>query len=280
MMLDRITPEAVTIVEKCRYGRMLVLAKDQYMGKAFLRHGEYSESEVELWRQLLQPEAIVADIGANIGAHTVALASLVHRGLVFAFEPLPTMYRMMVANVAINGIANVIPFHAAIGAERGSITVPAIDFTSESNYGGISLGAWEKGNPVPLLRLDDVLPRLDFLKVDVEGMERAVLEGASRIIRESRPILYLEANPGPDQQPLIDYVAALGYEIWWHYAPHYNADNIRGAPAADEHEEEVVSYNILCLPTHPDNNIAGLPRAYPTPETTPPGGLENVEGEP
>ena len=84
---DRCDPSLVEIAQ-CRYGRMMHLRNDRYMGRALQQYGEYSEAEVDLWRQLVQPDWILADLGANIGAHTVAMASLVPRGFVLAVEPL------------------------------------------------------------------------------------------------------------------------------------------------------------------------------------------------
>ena len=55
MIRDRIDPSKIAVVPT-RYGRMMVLENDRYMGQAMIRHGEYSESEVELWRQLLPPQ--------------------------------------------------------------------------------------------------------------------------------------------------------------------------------------------------------------------------------
>lgn len=270
MIRDRIDPSKIAVVPT-RYGRMMVLENDRYMGQAFIRHGEYSESEVDLWRQLLPAHAVVADIGANIGAHTVALASLVPDGLVYSFEPLPFLYRMMVGNVALNGLTNVKHFPIAVGAENGTLTVPPLDYSRDGNYGGLNLENHKAGNPVPVMPLDDIVPVCHFLKVDVEGMELGVLKGAQRIIRECRPGLYLENNPGPDQDVLIRYVQGLGYDVWWHYAPHFNPANVNGAEAKDEHERTVVSFNILCLPSEGNNVIDGL-------EFVPP--LENIPPTP
>jgi FkbM family methyltransferase len=274
---DRVDPALVTIVP-ARYGRMMVLKNDKYMGQAFIRYGEYSESEVELWRQLLSPYAIVADIGANIGAHTVAFSKLVPDGLVYAFEPLPFMYRMMVGNIALNGLTNVEPFQIAVGEAAGEIIVPAIDYTQDGNYGGLNLEGHKEGNVITLLPLDDLMPICHFIKADVEGMELAVLKGAQRIIRDCKPCLYLENNPGPDQDSLIRYVQGLGYDVWWHRAPHFNPNNVNGAKAEGDHEMAVASFNILCLPSSPDNQIEGLEFVPPL-ENTPPPPIENPPTE-
>ena len=210
-MIRDIADGALTrVIDGTRYGRMMVLSNDRYMGAAFSEFGEYSESEVALWRQLLEPDAICADIGANIGAHTVALASLVPAGMVVAFEPLPYLHSILHGNIALNGLTNVRAFPHAVGATAGRITVPALDYTQRDNYGGVSLVEQGVGNPVMMVRLDDVMAVCDFMKVDVEGMEQSVLEGAQRLIAACRPILYLENNPGPGQQVLIPVKKGLG----------------------------------------------------------------------
>lgn len=282
MILDRADADTVVTVS-ARYGQMMVIKGDRYMGRAFQVYGEYSESEVDLWRQILPDNAIVADVGANIGAHTVALATLVPKGLVFAFEPCRFMYQLMAGNAALNGLTNVVPYHMAVGAEAGTITVPGFDYTADNNYGGIPLGGFDanQGNPVPVAPLDSLLPRVHMIKADVEGMELAVLQGAERLIDECRPAIYMEANPedghppteGPTQLELIGHVQAKGYDCWWHFAPHYNPDNMNKAEAEGEHEATVVSYNVLCLPAEGENNV-NLPKIAPI-EKNPPGGSED-----
>lgn len=257
MILDVADGAQVTI-QPARYGRMMTLSNDTYQGAAFAHYGEYSEAEVALWRQLLPPDALVADVGANLGAHTIALASLVPDGGVFAFEPLRQLYLFLCGNIALNGLVNVMPYHAAIGATRGSLLVPPIDYTRDAPYGGMELGALEEGNPVPVITLDELLPRIDFIKADVEGMEQQVLEGATRLITQCQPILYVENNQGPKQQALIDYIQArFAYDLWWHLAPHYNPDNVRANP--ENIYGDAVSVNMLGLPHHEGTTISGLP---------------------
>lgn len=255
---DRAAPDTVQITQT-RYGRLASIRTDRYIGRALATYGEYSESEVALWRQLLHPDAIVADVGANIGAHTVALAQLVPHGAVLAIEPLLFTYHILCANVALNGLTNVRPLHAAAGAETGTLTVPALDYTMDDNFGGYPLGGeMPAGNGVPLVCLDDLLERVDFVKVDVEGMEPQVLEGTSRLIVACHPILYVENNPGPHQDDLILVMKRLGYDLWWHYAPQYNPLNYFTAPAADPEILRTVSCNMLGLPSGPAHHIEGL----------------------
>src|SRR5580704_19607430 len=77
-----------TALKECRYGRMLYLRGDIYIGRSLELYGEYGQSENALFAQLLASDQIAIEVGANIGAHTVHLAKLVGPGgTVLAFEP-------------------------------------------------------------------------------------------------------------------------------------------------------------------------------------------------
>lgn len=248
---------------QCRYGRMLYLKNDQYMGRHLQTYGEYSEGEVELWRQFVKPHWSVADIGANIGVHTLALASLAHQGTVLSIEPVPFVYRMLCANLALNAITNVVPLQAAAGFPPRTLRVGAIDYTHEDTYGGFPMGPAEGGPPVAVLPLDSVLQKVDFIKVDVEGMELEVLKGAQQLIDRFRPVLYVEANPGPTQAPLLEHLHNQGYDLWWHKPSLFNPDNYK--QSKDEWCINLISHNVIALPSHPDNHMQGFEKAYPPP---------------
>src|SRR5205823_11592949 len=117
-------------------------------------------------------------------------------------------------------------FHAAVGKAGGEILVPALDHTQDNNFGGVSLVGRGNGEPVPVLTIDGLaLPACHFIKVDVEGMEQAVLEGAAQTIASCQPFLYVE-NDRPDRSAaLVAAIARMGYALYWHKPPLYNADN-------------------------------------------------------
>lgn len=255
MLYGRADPALIRILD-CRYGRMMYLVNDAYIGRALDVYGEYSESEVALWRQFVQPNWVVADVGANIGAHTVALARLVPHGHVVAFEPIPFLYYLLCGNLALNGLTSVRALNAAAGDAPGTLQVPPLDYTKPENYGGLALGEYSQGAPVDVLPLDDVLRVVHFIKADVEGMEGAVIRGAKRLIAEYKPILYVENNPSPAMPELIDQIHALGYDLWWHYAPHFNSENYGRMPI--DLEPGVISFNMLGLPKNSPIPVNGL----------------------
>jgi|SRR5579871_761591 len=234
----------------CRHGEMVFNRNDRYIGRSLELYGEFSEQEVELFATLLQPGAFVVEGGANLGAHTLALSKLVGAdGVVIAFEPQRLVFHQLCANLALNSVTNVFAYQKALGAAEGTLLVPQIDPASEANWGGLALGGWESGEPVPVVTLDAMrFPRLDLIKADVEGMEEQVLAGAAETIARHRPVLYLEDDRPEQSESLRARVCALGYKLHPHTPALFNPDNFA------KHEENIfpgiVSTNLLCVPEH------------------------------
>lgn len=241
-----------------RHGRMLYNINDQYVGRSLDLYGEYSEREVDFFKRVVAPGDLVLDIGANIGAHTVWFAKAVAPGgAVLAFEPQRITFQTLCANLALNNTLNTMAFWQAVGDEPGRILVPVIDPRAPNNFGGLELGKYEKGEQVPVVRVDDLgLPRCKLIKVDVEGMELSVLKGATRTIQQTRPILYVENDRTQLAGDLIRYIAALGYDQYWHRPPLFNPNNFLG------HKENIfgriMSHNMICVPA--GTPVEGLSR--------------------
>jgi FkbM family methyltransferase len=216
---------------RARHGYVLYNANDTVVGRSIETYGEYYESEVEVFRQLCRPGDIVCDIGANIGVHTLALASIVgETGRVHAFEPHPTTFRLLTANVALNSLTWVDCAMAAVGAAADTVHAAAYDERIPDNFGGVTMSSDPKGPAVPLVRLDDAVdvPSLRFVKIDVEGMERDVIAGGRGTIARHRPILYVENDRLEQSRGLIADIENLDYALFWHFPPYFNADNFAG----------------------------------------------------
>jgi FkbM family methyltransferase len=186
-----------------REGYVLYNTNDIYVGQAIERYGEYGEIEAQLLRQMCRPGAVVVEVGANLGTHTLMLArSVGPQGFVYAYEPQRIVFQALCANLALNSIVNVDARHVAVGAELGSVLIPDIDYAQRNNYGGIQANGFTSGRKVRKVALDGDLDlkRLDAIKIDVEGMEREVLQGADGLIKRFRPLLYVE-NDRTEQSP-------------------------------------------------------------------------------
>jgi FkbM family methyltransferase len=259
------TPAGVRLVEG-RHGRFYIFAADMYVGRSLEAYGEWTEDEVALLCQALQPGDHVADVGANIGTHTVPLARRVEAsGSVLAFEPQPKVFELLAANVAMNGLRNVRLHNIACAAAPGSLRLPDIDYGQLGNFGGIDLKEMHglaartgRATDVPLVRLDDVCEsdRLRLLKIDVEGMETEVLRGAQRTIARCRPLLYVE-NEHPESSPLLlRALLDFGYIPYWHVVPFYNPRNFRGA--SEDIFDSMACVNNLGIPREAYVELHGL----------------------
>jgi FkbM family methyltransferase len=232
----------------CRYGPTLYIKADQYIGRSLEHYGEYSHREAVVFAQIVRPGQVVLDVGANVGVFTQALAHAVtSAGAVLSFEPQRFVHQVLCANVALGGLTWVRTFHAAVGREAGSILVPVVGYAVAGNYGGLALGGFSKGEPVPVLTIDSLkLRACHFAKIDVEGMELDVVAGADETIARCRPVLYMENNRREKSSALIGHLFDRNYRLYWHFAPMFNPDNHNGA--TDDIFGRIISTNMLCMP--------------------------------
>ena len=235
-------------LKRCREGALIYNINDVFIGRALDKYGEISRGEVIFLSQLIHPGMTVIEVGANIGVLTVPFARLVRPGgKVVAFEPQHIIYQMLCGNLALNAIDNVVAHNSAAGRTVGCITVPPIDYAQPGNFGGVSVGACAEGETAPLVTINSLaLSRCDFMKIDVEGMELAVLEGASKTLQSFRPRLYVENDRIENSPALIEHLLALDYRLYWHIPWLYNPDNFFG----DQENifPGIVSDNMVAIP--------------------------------
>lgn len=181
--------------------------------------------DVRVFASLIRPGTTVVDVGANIGMYTLFAARAVGlNGRVFAFEPVPDLYRRLVGNVAVSRAGSVTTFEVALSDRRG--TAPFHIGRSDS-MGSLVRAQTPETIDVPTEPLDEFLDRqavtrVDVLKVDVEGAEMQVVRGAQRTLaRDDRPTLFIEHNDtalragGSSAEELFQTLVGYGY------APHY-----------------------------------------------------------
>lgn len=135
------------------------------------------------------PRGLVVDAGAHIGNHTLWFAGIM--GLqVRAFEPSPSSYAALVANVNANALWHLVACHlAALGPATGKGSLRATDGNS-----GATRVAFDGAGDVDVLALDDLGLDVAVLKVDVEGQGMAVLTGCLATLERCRPLCYVETD--------------------------------------------------------------------------------------
>ena len=249
-----------TWVKRCKRGLFMYSLNDTFIGRSLHFYGEWCDTEIEFLRSLIHPGDVVLDVGANIGTHTVPFSQFVGpEGEVHAFEPLPELFHMLAGNAALNNCHNVVCRQAAVGKSLGVLPCPSIPAAHEiANRGAASFmreaaDLWPhvkeyatKAKPVRLMTIDALdLDRCDLIKIDVEGMEEAVLAGAKDTVRRCRPLIYLEGRER--EESLADFLDASGYVAWWSFHNYFNPANAFGQ-TRDIWPEIGPSINLLCAP--------------------------------
>ncbi len=213
------------------HGQLLIhLDVQSWVERKILCKGYYEPWVSGFLARTLKPGHIALDIGANIGCHTLVMASSVgEKGRVLAFEPNPKMLTRLRANVRLNGFEQVDLFATALGNQSGSgsIFIPA---DTEHNQGVASmhrcnLASGSQEVSIAVQSLDDVvrekrLQRVDLIKMDVEGHEWEVLLGAKQTLERFRPILVFEfshrqwRNAGFSPEQVEELLSEFGYQLY------------------------------------------------------------------
>lgn len=172
---------------------------------------------------------VAIDGGANIGVHTLEWARHMHGwGSVVAFEAQEMVFYALAGNIALNNCLNARARLAALGQSCGELRIPQPDYLRHGSFGSLELRQTSRTEfigqdvsyedskcvSVPLVNLDS-LPwaRIDFVKLDVEGMEADVLRGAQAALARHRPILLVEVVKS-DINELRSMLSALGYQAF------------------------------------------------------------------
>ena len=167
---------------------------DDYIKSRIVEDRHWEEDVTEWLESHIRPGTVALDVGAHIGTHTVLMSELVGpRGRVYAFEPQWKVFRELYYNLALNGSNNAVALRYALG--DGEPTVIEMNPATEGNEGGTGVGAG--GDRVELRTLDSFrFQKVSLLKIDVEGFENPVLDGARRTIRRERPAIIIEIMGG------------------------------------------------------------------------------------
>lgn len=181
-------------------GHEMTVFTPDHVGDKIASQGLYEKENLQLLLALLKrlPEAVVLDIGANIGNHTLAFATAAAE--VHAFEPMPHIHRVLADNVARNPLpAKVVAHHCALSDTEGSDT---LYIRLDGNYGASSFD--KRSDAVEAVTVvkhvgdsylrEQGIGRVDFVKIDVEAHEVFVLRGLKDTLARDLPVLTMEWN--------------------------------------------------------------------------------------
>ena len=205
--------------------RFWIRGDDRFISRS-VASGDYEPVETAFIRRQVKKGMNVLDIGANVGWFTVNMAMLVGpAGRVDAFEPREDIVHYLRRTITENRLGNVVIHHCALGAENGSA---AVTFAGDDgNPGGTYLVFSAEPEPgarlqhVPVRRLDSIVwSGVDFIKIDVEGAEKLVFDGAEILLSRDRPLILSEINEpalrrtsGMAVPDYLSYFAEIDYEV-------------------------------------------------------------------
>jgi FkbM family methyltransferase len=200
-------------------------------------HGFYEPRIMEAIGDILAPDSIALDIGANIGALSIAMSWASPHGLVYAFEASRSNYRHLCLNVGENTPGNVVPAHLALWDEATTLEisyVPHVAGCSFHSPSGVREGATELVAARPLdewVEEAGLTPDrpIRLIKLDVEGAESRVLRGARGTLEAHQPQLLIEFNPEPIERFFDDDPRALA-ELLLEIFPMVDAFDPDGGP--------------------------------------------------
>jgi FkbM family methyltransferase len=201
------------------------LRLENYLDREIFLHGEFEPRTTELVREFLKPGMRVLDVGANFGYFTLIFARLVGTtGRVWAFEPAQTYRERLFWHLRENAVTDrvvVLDYGLSAREETRVLHIGDSSATLHPAADEASLGS----ETIRLRSLDGVagelaLPRIDLVKVDIDGHEPYFLAGAERLLAAQRPALVMEfsqnnlATFGGDVLKLKDQIERLGYELF------------------------------------------------------------------
>jgi FkbM family methyltransferase len=217
-----------------------------FLGRHLFKRGVYERdlTEFVLRHLSLRDDAVILDIGANLGWYSMLLGKRCPRARIHAFEPEPRNLALLRENLQQNGIANV-TVHPVAVAERSG-TMQFFPY-AEKNMGRHSLVAQEGCTPIDVrvVALDEFLPavgvqpeQVDLVKIDVEGYELPALRGAQRLLR-GRPVIVAEFAPkymrraGIDPESFLRLFRDAGFTAHQFSGGVLRPETLQGASASD-----------------------------------------------
>ena len=203
------------------YGKMLVYTDDPTIGLSLDLYGEYCQAEIELLKSLSNKSTWFVDIGANIGTHTIPLSYSVER--VLAFEPDNANFDLLSKNVA-----GLCALRKNVTATKMAIGDTLVEVDTQFDFGKTKVvqGTGIKSAPLDILGL----PKVDLVKIDVEGQELKVLVGMRNILHTHKPDMLIEMQDETMYAETYDFLKSCNYSMYWFPVSTYNKNNQKNNP--------------------------------------------------
>lgn len=208
-------------------GHQMVLATGTSYPPIDMLRDTFERETTKLFNEIIEPGSTVIDVGAHVGYYTLLAARLTgSSGVVFAFEPEPQNYALLVRNIDLNGYTNVTPLKRVISSSSGTSTL----FLTPLDSGRHSTYQLDVRDTecicVQSTTIDQFIesidsPHIDLIKIDVEGAESDVFTGMPKLLNQPKPLeIIMEFNPtllriaGVDPLAFVTMPLDWGFEIF------------------------------------------------------------------
>lgn len=196
----------------------------------FLYSGGFEQQELNFFMKSLKPGDIFLDIGANGGLYSVIASKIVSpTGAVYAFEPGKYELNLLSRNISLNLCKNITVIDKAVGNTSGFVKFAvshdgAMSSLQETNHPNQSIKEWQLVNMISLDEFiqQSQIEKVDFIKIDVEGAEYLVFQGAERVLKSNERLTILfegcestSRGFGYSTKDLIDKVRDIGLTVYY-----------------------------------------------------------------
>lgn len=175
--------------------------------------GSYEYEKQTLFAKTIREGSIVFDLGAHVGFHSLLASVLVgSQGKVYAFEPMPKNLSYLKEHIRINGITNITVIDAAVSDSSGIAYFQENRCSFQGHLASV-------GNiEVKTVSLDEIIsqgeiPNPDYIKIDVEGAELQVLNGAKNLLNNVKPTIFLATHGDEIQRQCRIFLESIGYRL-------------------------------------------------------------------
>lgn len=209
------------------FDSVFVLGKESDLFRRLIMKGYYEPELAELSYRYILDDYDVIDVGSNIGFYAVALGKKLKEGRVIALEPTKTAFKRLVQNIELNNLVGKVScYNVAASNQIGKASINVIKGKEEYSSIGVMAHSSiiDKSYEVEEIScvtvdglVNDERLRPKFMKIDVEGFEHAVLDGARKTLEVHRPIVLMELSDyllfknGSSSRAIVESMRSLGY---------------------------------------------------------------------
>lgn len=253
------------VVETPSYGRFIAIRGD-LITQQLETFGAHTRNELAMLLSFVRAGDVVLDVGGHIGTFAIPMAMKGAR--VTSIEANPSTYELLSRNVALNNV-EVQAINAAVARAPTRFRV---DRMADDNTGSAEL-VEDPAGEIRGLPLDDLdLPRVDLMKIDIEGMEYDALVSASGLIGRCRPLLYFEYSGqrvrrrGGDPDQIRDFIRTHGYDVFMNIGERNSANDAFRLMRVGDIDDPGGLADFLLIPRDsdrypPPGMVAGPPEA-------------------